>query len=158
MTTSVNDPPEEQFVSDYLLYLLAAASDGASKQFYVEVSARGLRVPEWRVLACLYDRDGEMITRLARLSLIVQSRLTRIIMQMEQRGLVQRQSDPEDGRRVRVYLSEEGRATTNELVPLARIHEEGLLAQLPKAKAKALKPMLRELLNIIESASDVPQN
>ena len=97
------------FVGDYLLYLLAAASDAASEQFHETIRAEGLRVPEWRVLACLSDRDGSMITRLARLALIEQSRLTRIIVQMELRGLVSRRSDPRDGRRVRVYMTETGR-------------------------------------------------
>ena len=109
--TAEPEPQEAtEFVADYLLYLLAAASDGASAQFHKTVRARGLRVPEWRVLACLFDRDGAMITHLARIALVEQSRLTRIIAQMEERGLVRRQSDPKDGRRVRVFLTPSGRA------------------------------------------------
>ena len=81
---------DERFVSNYLLYLLAAASDAASAQFHERVREQGLRVPEWRVLACLVDNDGEMITRLAEFSLIEQSRLTRIIDQMDDKGWVTR--------------------------------------------------------------------
>ena len=44
-----------EFVPGYLLYLLAAASDAASAQFHAHVRTEGLRVPEWRVLACLND-------------------------------------------------------------------------------------------------------
>ncbi len=51
----------EKFVSSYLLYLLAASSEAASHQFHLRVRELGLRVPEWRVLACLYDQDGLMI-------------------------------------------------------------------------------------------------
>ena len=101
-----SNPPDTNiptgFVGDYLLYLLAAASDAASAQFHAHVRQAGLRVPEWRILACLYDGDGAMITQLARVALVEQSRLTRIIMQMDARGLVHRKSDPSDGRRVRV--------------------------------------------------------
>ena len=67
------------FVENYLLYLLAAASEKASADFHEEVRAAGVRVPEWRVLACLADEDGAMITHLAALALAEQSRLTRII-------------------------------------------------------------------------------
>lgn len=135
------------FVGDYLLYLLAAASDAASEQFHETIRAEGLRVPEWRVLACLSDRDGSMITRLARLALIEQSRLTRIIVQMELRGLVSRRSDPRDGRRVRVYMTETGRDIALRLVARAREHEAGLLERLDM---KELKPVLRALIETLD--------
>ena len=75
-------PRESGFVADYLLYLLAAASEAASAQFHDKVRKAGLRVPEWRVLASLHDSDGAMITNLAKIALAEQSRLTRIIVQM----------------------------------------------------------------------------
>ncbi len=139
------------FVDDYLLYLLAAASDVASAQFHAKVRKAGLRVPEWRVLACLHDSDGAMITQLARVALIEQSRLTRIIAQMQVRGLVVRKGDPEDGRRVRVYLCEDGRALVGRLVPEARRHEAELLAQLSGSDGRHLKLALHSLLETIEA-------
>lgn len=134
------------FVSDYLLYLLAAASEAASAQFHAHVRTHGLRVPEWRVLAWLHDRDGAMITRLARISLIEQSRLTRIIIQMEERGLVIRKGDTRDRRRVRVHLTDTGRQIAEQLVTDARAHETALLAQLEGGDGARLKPALAALL------------
>jgi len=139
------------FVDDYLLYLLAAASDAASAQFHAKVRKAGLRVPEWRVLACLYDSDGAMITQLARIALVEQSRLTRIIAQMEVRGLVARKGDPDDGRRVRVYLSQDGRALVGRLVPKARDHEADLLARLSGSDGQHLKSALHSLLKAINA-------
>ena len=138
------------FVSDYLLYLLAAASDGASAQFHAQVRKAGLRVPEWRVLACLHDRDGEMITQLARFALVEQSRLTRIIIQMEERGLVLRQSDPKDGRRVRVFMTPQGRTLPQQQVTQAKAQEASLLARLSAEDAARLKPILHALLDAVE--------
>lgn len=153
MTAEPTTENAAEFVDDYLLYLLAAASEEASAQFHAEVRKEGLRVPEWRVLACLHDRDGAMITHLARIALVEQSRLTRIIAQMEDRGLVFRQSDPKDGRRVRVFLAPDGRALTLKLVPQARAHEGTLLARLSDQGAETLKPMLRSLLTMLEQDS-----
>ena len=134
------------FVDDYLLYLLAAVSDRASAQFHARARKAGLRVPEWRVLACLSDEDGAMVTRLAKLSLLEQSRLTRIIDQMAEKGLVLRAPDPEDARRVRVYLTATGRDLALRLVADARGHEAGILSLLPPDAAEAIKPMLKALL------------
>ncbi|MCO4826002.1 MAG: MarR family transcriptional regulator [Amylibacter sp.] len=150
MTTSSKFEEKTGFVDDYLLYLLAAASEGASAQFHAEVRSLGLRVPEWRVLACLHDQDGAMITQLACVALVEQSRLTRIIVQMEDRGLLIRQSDPVDGRRVCVFLTRSGKELTNQLVPKARAHEQVLLDRLPKRGSANLKPILRALLNALD--------
>ncbi len=134
------------FVSSYLLYLLAASSEAASTEFHGEVRARGLRVPEWRVLACLNDEDGQMITRLAEFALAEQSRLTRIIDGMVKRGLLERRNDKADGRRVRIYLTNAGAELAKDLVARARAHEEKLLAHLPADHIDLLKPALIALL------------
>ena len=147
------DSAEREFVPDYLLYLLAAASDAASAQFHAHVRSIGVRVPEWRVLACLNDRDGEMITRLAAFSLIEQSRLTKIIIQMEERGLIRRQGDARDRRRVRAYLTDEGRTLAKQLVADARAHEKQLLEMLQGGDGARIKLALSSL---IERLAPVP--
>ena len=146
MTKSENSAKNQGFVEDYLLYLLAAASEAASAEFHAKVRKAGLRVPEWRVLAGLYDQDGRMVTELAKISLIEQSRLTHIIVQMEKRQLVRRGSDLEDGRRVRIYLTEKGLELANQLVEQAREHEKNLLKALEEGDGARLKPALRALL------------
>ncbi|WP_245513952.1 MarR family winged helix-turn-helix transcriptional regulator [Antarcticimicrobium luteum] len=133
-----------------MLYLLAAVSERASSEFHAHARAAGLRVPEWRVLACLADEDGAMVTRLARLSLMEQSRLTRIIDQMVERGLVSRRSDPEDRRRVRVFLTGMGRDLAHELIVDARAHEARILDALGGEDAERIKPILETLLAQLE--------
>lgn len=135
------------FVHDYLLYLLAAASEAASAQFHAHVRREGLRVPEWRVLACLHDQDGEMVTRLAGYALIEQSRLTKIIAQMDARGLVTRRGDAEDRRRVRVYLTEDGRALATRLVADARHHEAEVLRRLEGSDGARIKHALSAIID-----------
>lgn len=138
-----------RFLQDYLLFLLAAASASASAGFHAIVRRHGLRVPEWRVLACLHDRDGQMITRLAALALMEQSAMTRVVERMEERGLVKRRSDKRDRRRVRVFLSDEGRALLVPLLVLAREQEAQVLASLSPEQRAALKPMLASLLGAL---------
>ncbi len=145
------DPEDDSFVSSYLLYLLASSSEAASRQFHARVRALNLRVPEWRALACLYDNDGMMITQLARFALMEQSRMTRIIDQMDARGLVTRKSDKKDGRRVRVYLTDAGRELSHDLVAEAKTHEDNLLSALRPEEAARIKPALLALLKAIPS-------
>lgn len=150
--SNISNASNSGFVSSYLLYLLAAASEAASKQFHARVREMGLRVPEWRVIACLHDQDGLMVTQLAHFALMEQSRISRIIDQMETRGLVERHNDEGDGRRVRIYLTGEGQAIGAELVTAAKAHEKQLLKSLPKEDAAHLKPALIALLKSLEGS------
>lgn len=134
------------FVGDYLLYLLAAASEAASAEFHAHVRDQGLRVPEWRVLASLHDSDGAMITTLAKLALAEQSRLTKIIDQMAAKGLVTRKGDDADRRRVRVWITEAGRTIASRLIEDARAHEARLLDALEGSDGARIKPALRSLI------------
>ena len=156
MASQALKPPDarQDFVADYLLYLLAAASDAASEQFHAHVREAGLRVPEWRVLACLHGRDGAMITHLAKLALVEQSRLTRIIMQMDDKGLVTRQGDAEDRRRVRVWLTDAGRRLADRLVADALVHERSLMKELEGSDGVCLKRALRDLLTKLPTPAD----
>jgi DNA-binding MarR family transcriptional regulator len=130
------------FLADYLPFLLALASAAASDGFHAFVRSRGLRVPEWRVLACLHDCDGTMITRLAAQALMEQSAMTRVIERMEERGLVARRSDPRDRRRARVHLTPEGRVLAGDLVARAQADDAELMAMLPPEQRDTLKPLL----------------
>ena len=146
MTNNHQTQTSEAFVSSYLLYLLAASSDAANAQFHAIVRDNGLRVPEWRVIACLYDQDGLMTTKLAEYALIEQSRLTRILDQMDQKDWVERRIDPEDRRRVRVHLTEMGTGIAQILVSEAKTYEAKLLSILKDTDAARLKPALQALL------------
>jgi len=137
----------EPFVPSYLLYLLAASSEAASAQFHEVVRSKGLRVPEWRVMACLHDQDGLMTTKLADFAMVEQSRLTRIIDQMDAKGFVERRPGRDDRRKVTVHLTSTGRGLARELVELARQHERKLLGVLEDTDASRLKPALQALLD-----------
>ena len=142
------------FVRSYLLYLLAASSEQASEQFHKVVRSKGLRVPEWRVIASLYDQDGLMTTKLADYALAEQSRLTRIIDQMDRKGYVERRPGKDDGRKVMVHLTATGQALASELVAEARRHERRLLDVLEDTDADRLKPALQALLDRLSAPGD----
>lgn len=138
------------FVDGYLLYLLASASHLASAQFHEEIRDADIRVPEWRVLACLLDKDGQMVTQLARFALMEQSHLTKTIDQMTDRGLVLRKTDEIDRRRVRIYLSDKGRELSDRLVTQARDHEARLIKQLKAGDVSRIKRFLSHMIETLE--------
>ena len=142
---------EQGFLDDYLQFLLATASGLASHPFHEQVSQTGASVAEWRVMACLSNMDGQTITELARLAQMEQSRLTRVIERMENRGYVTRERRTDDRRKVYVWLTEQGGQIAADLVQQAKIQEAQFLKDhLTPTEALRLKALLSKL---IESAS-----
>lgn len=134
------------FVDGYLLYLLAAASHALSSEFHVEVKAQGVKIQTWRVLACLIDRPGLMLTELAQFVLLEQSHLTKIIDQLQSGGLVDKQHDTADRRKIKIYITDSGRELVEPLIPSAKIHEQRATAILSRTEEKNLKTILHKLI------------
>jgi DNA-binding MarR family transcriptional regulator len=133
------------FVDDYLLYLLGRASSQASAQFHAIVKARGISVPEWRVIGQLAGGPCT-VSELADRALTQQPTMTKVIDRMVAEGLVIRLEDTADRRRVSVRLTEKGQRLAAELIPLAREHEARVLAGYGPREAAALKRTLKTLI------------
>ncbi len=144
-TTQSNDTAASRFVDDYLLYQLASASHRLSSEFHAYVKSRGVKIYVWRVLACLVDQPGLMLTRLSALVLIEQSRLTKITDQMVGEGLVSKRADPTDRRKTMLYVTEKGAQTARPLIAQAKEHEEKSLRVLTAQERKSLKRVLKKL-------------
>ena len=74
-----------------------------------EMSALGLTTPKMRSLAVLAIRDGLLIRELAVYAVVEQSTLSRALDGLLASGLVHAQSDPDDNRGTRVFITAEGR-------------------------------------------------
>ena len=136
----------EEFVDNYLLYLLARASEQASRQFHAQLKSQGIRVPDWRVLAAVSDAPRN-IGELARITLYQQPTLTKIVDRMAAAGLVERVPDEQDGRGVRVRASAAGEKLALHLKTAALVHEEQVLSRYSEKERVHLKGILRQLIN-----------
>lgn len=143
------------FVDSYLLYLLAAASHALSSQFHRQVKTSGVKVQTWRVLACLIDRPGLMLTELAQFVLLEQSHLTKIIDQLQAAGLVEKRHDTADRRRIQIYITNAGRNLVVPLIGAAKTHEQQATAVLTGEEEKDLKAILHKLIRA-QNPSDKP--
>jgi DNA-binding MarR family transcriptional regulator len=111
----------------YLLYRTAARMKA---ELAAAFQKAGLAVtPEqWSVLNTLWENDGEHQTTLAARATKDRHNITRILHLLEKNGLVRREIDPEDKRCQRVYLSDEGAALKEKLIPVVEAHLHRALA------------------------------
>ena len=137
----------DRFIDDYLLYLLARASDGASAEFHSRLKTHGLQVPEWRVLAALSDGDGVTLGELAAIALQHQPTMSKIVGRMERAGLVIRRAGKRDRRQVRVFITPDGRRRVDTALKDAKLHEAEILSRFGTEDARRLKQLLRSLID-----------
>ena len=95
------DPPD-------ITELLFRASAQVSGALTLLLRPLGLQVDEMRVLAALRTRDGRPMGTLAEELVIGSSTLTKMVDRLVSENLVYRGPDPDDRRRVRLYLTTQG--------------------------------------------------
>lgn len=139
-------PEGERFIDDDLQHLLARASHHAGGSFAAHLKHIGIAAAEWRILAALAEVTGLSVSRLARLVLVQQPTLTKLVDRMVLRGLVARGPSGADRRQVLVHATRKGRASARQLLRRARAHESSILAGYGYGEVVLLKAALRGLI------------
>ena len=132
-------------LDSYLPYLLNRAGARIASAFSEEVRPLGATLQMWRVLAALREQDGRRMGDLSATTSIEVSTLTRLVDNMEKKGVVARRRDAGDARVVALHVTPVGRRLTQRIVPIARRYEIVALAGFNVAEAEILKAALRRL-------------
>ena len=103
----------------------------------------------FRVLQYLYERDGQTIGEIARAIVVRQPVLSRVIDQMQERGLVRRKADRLDSRLMRVYLTAQGKARYIEAWPRAHKLLQDALQVLDAQEQEQMRGMLKRVADHI---------
>ncbi len=99
-------PADEAFVlDDYVLYNLNRAAAVYTDEMSNALKSRGLNTMKWRILMLLADKSPTSVGELARRSVTKMPTLTRMLIRMEDEGLVVRTSPDDDRRFVNVTLT-----------------------------------------------------
>lgn len=106
---------------------------------------------EWAILLILWSKGEQTPSALADVTFRDRTTITRFIDQMVKKGMVIREHDEKDRRRVLIRTSEKGRNLEQELVPIARdmigAATKGLSPQDIETTIKTLSHMTHNLLD-----------
>ena len=138
-------------LDSYLPYLLNRAGARIAAAFSEEVRPLGATLQMWRVLAALREGDGRRMGDLSETTSIEVSTLTRLVDNMEKKGLVARRRDAADARVVALHVTPAGRRLTQRITPIAERYESVALAGFTAAEADILKAALRRLYSNMEA-------
>jgi len=130
--------------SDNLETLFALA--GAQARAARELDVHGLSFAEVRLLnALLADREGRRPSELSVELHLTPSGVTRALLPLEKRGIVERRRDPGDARSSLAALTPAGRTLVNEALELAAERSTRILRRLSVGQAKQLQRLLDEI-------------
>ncbi len=131
---------------EFLPYQLSVTSNAVSDLIAQSYRSRfGLKIPEWRVLAILGERDEITQRELVDATAMDKVTINRATKALADRELICRAANSADGRSHHLTLTDAGQSLYAEIVPLALQTEASLEAVLEPGDAKKLENILSRL-------------
>lgn len=132
-------------LSEFLPYRLSIVSNAVSDRVAQVYQARfGLKIPEWRVLAVVAEKQRATQAALVAATQMDKMTVSRAVSALAARNLVTRRQ-AEDRRTVELSLSASGEALHAEIAPLALEIEALLLAEFEPAERVQLMQLIARL-------------
>lgn len=100
---------------------------------------------QWGVLNRLWEKDGISQKEISEITIKDQTTLTRILDKLETKGLIKRQTSPDDRRSFLIFLTDAGRSIEDILVPIAYEALDDALQGLSEEEIKQLKVLLNKI-------------
>src|SRR4051812_39467817 len=157
---AVRQVPMRDFSRSLPMSLLRAR-EAVMRQFRPSLRQHGLTEQQWRILRALAAVDAIEVTELARLAFLLGPSLSRILRDLEARGLVEREVDMHDLRRGVLSISTKGMKLMAQVAPSSEAIYASIASRYGARKLTALHKMLGELeqsmgggLEADESAED----
>ena len=134
-----------------LCFPLYAATRAVTKRYVTLLKGTGLTYPQYLVMLVLWETTEPLsVTSLGQRLRLDSGTLTPLLKRLETAGLVRRDRDPGDERRVLVSLTEDGRGLEDQVagVPLQLGESMGIT----RDEALALRDQLTELVDHLDTA------
>jgi homoprotocatechuate degradation regulator HpaR len=124
---------------------LLRAREAVMRQFRPSLRRHGLTEQQWRILRALTSVEYIEVTELARLAFLLGPSLSRILRDLEARGLIERRSAEADLRRAVVSISPKGLRLIEAVAPTSEAIYAGITKRYGSRKLAELQAMLGAL-------------
>lgn len=131
-------------------YLTRYAHRAFVKALADELEPHGIRSGQWSVLRILWDIEGLTQVELADRMRVEKASLTGVLEGMERRGLILRERNEEDRRKINITLTAQGRRLKSQLLPHAVKINRKATRGMTNAETLQLRGLLAKLIENIE--------
>lgn len=130
---------------DCIVFLLAKAHQGAQAAFKRRLQGLGLTTVQGLLLSSLGEEEGVSVGDIGRKLGLDTATLAGVLDRLAVAGWVRRETDPEDARVGRIYLSDRAKAAALELEQAIEAANQDVLGGFSLEEKLLLKRMLRDL-------------
>ena len=141
--------PMREF-SQSLPMALLNAREKVMEEFRPMLREFDLTEQQWRVIRVLVESGPIEVTELARSSRILAPSLSRILQNLETRGLISRRAIKSDQRRAAISLRAKGRRLFDTVAPHSEVHYASITRALGAKKLTSLFSLLEELGTVLD--------
>jgi homoprotocatechuate degradation regulator HpaR len=127
---------------------LLRARESVMENFRPMLAAHDLTEQQWRVIRILAEQDVIDASEMADKAFILAPSLTRIIRSLEERGLIEKLKDDNDGRRVLLKIAPAGLRIIEQVSPESRAIYEAIERKFGLEKLNQLLDLLDDLAGI----------
>jgi MarR family transcriptional regulator, transcriptional regulator for hemolysin len=132
-------------LEDHLFFYFTQILARRTRAINARLRPYGLDYPRWRVLAVLQEHSGATMGRLADLTSVDRTTLTRTLGLMEEARLVARQERESDRRSLVISLTPKGRRMFARILPLTLAETDRALTGFSSAEIGALRDWLKRI-------------
>ena len=127
---------------------LLRAREAVMTHFRPMLAEHDITEQQWRVIRILAERGMVDASEMADRAFILAPSLTRIIRSLEERGIIAKAKDENDGRRVLLKITPAGLAIIEEVAPESRLIYDRLEKRIGRERIDQLLDMLDELASL----------
>ncbi|WP_119964671.1 MarR family winged helix-turn-helix transcriptional regulator [Simplicispira lacusdiani] len=136
---TVRPSPPALLLDNQVCFALYSASLAMTKLYKPLLDAIGLTYPQYLVMLVLWERDRITVSELGERLFLDSGTLTPLLKRLEASGLLERQRDAQDERRVRISLTLQGRALRDSAESVPACVLQGSRTPLPELQALTLQ-------------------
>lgn len=130
------------FIAYRMVNIAKQVSDSCA---YIYEDEFGLSIPEWRILARLAENSHMNAKDLGDITFMDKSKVSRAVKQMDEKGLLEKEKDPNDNRATYLSLSASGHTLYKQIVPKALNWENTLINTLSASEYRDFMNTLDKL-------------
>ena len=133
-------------------YLIRDTFRAFNRVLHDLIEAHGVAIGHWYFLRELWVEDGLTQRELSRRAGIMEPTTAAAVTAMEEKGLISRERNPDDRRKVNIFLTDAGRALQDELLPYVKQVNELVVADLSPDEVGELRSLLERCKNNLVAA------
>jgi len=130
---------------DCLCFLVGRVARKLARVTKESLAPYGLTTTQFFLLTALYEKDGITISALAQKVALDKATLTGLLDRLEREWLIERKSDPEDRRAIRIYLTQKSEGLREELTELYHRNNGMFLSILTDEERKVFERVVSKL-------------